>query len=127
MLFRYSFVDGNFYSAYIDRVSSPSFIIPIDKKACKKCNKCDAKLFAVGVGHDVAIVEWNGKSTKAKRISSIFRVENDDPLIRFDVAVADNSGSLYAGSLSQTLCNATASRSLYRYTKTAGVDFYLVD
>lgn len=119
---RYSYIDGIFYSAYIEGVTSPSFIVPINQKVCKKCRKCDAKLFAVGVGHDVLKVKWNGKSTKAKVVGTIFSVENNIPSSRYDVATTDSHGRLYTGTLSETLCNSTATRSFYRYTRTAGAD-----
>lgn len=117
-IFCYSFVDGIFYSAYIEGITSPSFIIPINKKY-NKCNKCNSELFAIGVGSNVVIIKWNGRSTKAKVISPL--ILTDDNSSRFDIAVADSRGRFYGGTIAQNFCNSTASRSLYRYTINDGV------
>lgn len=117
-IYRYSYQDGILYSAYIEGVTSPSFIIPTNKK-CTKCNECDEQFFAVGVGSDVVTIKWNGKSTKAKVVSSLFSVESAP--YRFNAGMVDSNGRFYGGTLSPKFCNSTASRSFYRYTKNEGV------
>ncbi|XP_055310182.1 uncharacterized protein LOC129573561 [Sitodiplosis mosellana] len=123
-IFRYSDLDGIFYSAYIEGVSAPSFIMPIKDECDKmaKCNVCGYRLFAVGVDHSVLIIKWNGKSTKAKVVSTLLTLEQNMPLSRTNFARADNKGRLYGGTLSRKFCNITASEGFYRYKKTAGVD-----
>lgn len=117
-IFRYSELDGVLYGAYIEGVSAPSFIIPIDLKKsgrcwecekckncennCRKCyapkrsiftpelpNECDERFFAVGVDHDVLIIQWNGKSTKAFVVSKLLTLEPDVQLSRTNFGRAD--------------------------------------
>ncbi|XP_031627012.1 uncharacterized protein LOC116343211 isoform X2 [Contarinia nasturtii] len=118
-IYRYSTPDEILYSAYIEGVTSPAFIIPTNKM-CKKCNKCNKQFFAVGVGSDVIIIKWNGRSTKAKVIKTLFTV--DDTSMRFDIGVADSKGRFYGGTLSPKFCNSNPSRSFYRFIKNKGVD-----
>lgn len=123
-IYRYDYTDGNFYSAYIEGVSGPSFIMPINDECVKntKCNRCGNRLFAVGVGHSVMIIRWNGKSTRAKVVRTLFSVEQNVQLSRTNFARADRKGRFYGGTFSQTFCNASASSAFYRYTKKGGVD-----
>lgn len=116
-LFCYDYRDGIFYSAYIEGVTSPSFIIPTYKKY-RKCKKCNHELFAVGIGTDTLLVKWNGKSTKASVVDSLFSV-NDAPY-QLDTGIADKHGRFYGGVFNGN-CSSSASRSFYRWTKNEGV------
>lgn len=119
-IYRYSYEDGILYSAYIKGATSPAFIIPTNRE-CTKCNKCGSQFFAVGVGSNVVIVKWNGKSTKAKVVETLFVTEVGDASSRFDFAVTDSFGRFYGGTLGQNFCNSTVPRSLYRWTPKDGV------
>lgn len=131
----YSYDNGILYGAYIERVSAPSFIMPIENKHSKKCkkrekctndscdrNECDEQLFAVGVDHDVLIIQWNGKSTKARIVGKLLSLESNIPLSRTNIAIADRNGRLYGGTFTRTFCNANATSGFYRYSQTKGVD-----
>lgn len=127
-IFRYSFLDGVFYSAFIEGVTSPSFILPLRKK-CKKCKECDKsknankyndQYFAVGTG-DVLIVKWNGMSTKATVVKTAFTDGRNRALSRFDTATPDRRGRFFGGTLEPEFCNATVIQSFYRYTDDGGL------
>lgn len=115
-LFRYSFVDGRFYSATLRGRTSPSFIVPISEN-CATCKD----LFVVGVMHDVVIVRWDGVSPQAEVVNTIFSVETDNDLSRLDIARPDSSGRLYFGTFSNKICGDDPKYSLYRYDKARGV------
>lgn len=128
-IFRYSFLDGGFYSAYIEGVTSPSFIVPLRKngKKCSNCkksknaNKCNDQYFAVGAD-EVLIVKWNGMSTEAIVVGTAFTVERNRAESRFDACgMPDRRGRFFGGTISPQICNATAIQSLYRYTDDGGL------
>ncbi|XP_055306836.1 uncharacterized protein LOC129571097, partial [Sitodiplosis mosellana] len=114
-IFRYGFNEDRGYGAYIVGViTSPSFILPI-----KDCNKYK-HLFAIGVDHDVIIVEWDGKSPAAK-VSTLFSVEQFDQNSRWCLAKQSKRGHFYGGSNHVTFCNSPKNASLYMYTPEKGV------
>lgn len=115
-IYRCSFEDGTFNSAFIEGFTSPAFIIPIRKK-CKICKN----LFVVGLDHNVAIIKWDGKSTRAQVVEILFSVETSDPLSRTNYARADSKGRLYFGTISKKFCDTNPQSSFYRYTADKGV------
>lgn len=113
-LFRYSAEDKSFHGAYIEGNNMPSFIVPLSKR-------CE-DLFAVGIGHDIMKVHWDGESDKATIVDKILTVEPEDQMSRLDIAKADPTGRLYFGTFSLSLCgNKTASRASYTYSEKDGV------
>lgn len=119
-IFRYNHRDGTFYSASIKGVTSPAFIIPLDK-VIKKCNRCEQQYFAVGTKDQVYLVKWNGKSTRAKIIRSIFEIKIDNAT-QWCGGNADGKGRFYGGTNSRRFCNAVPSYSVYRYDQKHHLD-----
>lgn len=117
-IYRYSVIDGRLYSAVIPGSQTVSFINPV-RQGCTACSD----LFAVGSGHDIIYVKWDGKSPQAQIVGpKLFSIEPDQPLTHTNIARADRYGRVYEGSLSLQFCAAPANQSLYRYTDKRGVE-----
>lgn len=107
-IFCYNAIENVLYGAYIEGLSAPSFIIPIDhnnsgrcwecekctncEKKCRNCyvpekplftlelpNECNERFFVVGVGDDALIIQWNAKSTKAVVVTKLLSLKSDVP------------------------------------------------
>lgn len=118
-IYRYSYLDGTLYSAAIPGVQSPAFIYPV-RQGCKECTD----IFAIGSGHDVIFIKWDGKSPQAQVVGpqKLFTIEADIPLSQLNIAVADRHGRIYEGPFSTEFCNTPANKSLYRYTDKRGLE-----
>lgn len=115
-IFRYS-SKGVLYPAYIEGAQQPTgFITPVRQK-CKSCKN----LFAVGIGHDIVLIEWDGKSPSAQMVRKLSSVDSNDPMSRTDLARPDRSGRLYGGTFSSTFCTTPRNKTFYRYTSDKGL------
>lgn len=116
-IYRYSIDDGVLYSARIEGATEPTgFITPV-RKDCKNCNN----LFMVGIGHDIVLIEWDGKSKTAKQIRKLSSVETFDPLSRTDIARPDRGGRLYGGTFASNFCISPNNKTFYRYSNSRGL------
>lgn len=122
-IFRYCFSDKILRSAYIEGITSPSFIVPVSEK-CEKCNHMndgsEDQYYAVGA-QDIEIIKWDGMSTKADWVKTGVAVERDRANNRFDSGVPDKKGRFFGGTLGRTFCNSTDIHSLYRYSIKTGL------
>lgn len=110
-IFRYSARDGTFYSAYIEGVFAPSFILPAKSK-CKKCKN----LFVVGVGSQVVTIKWNGKSPRAKVVRQLFTMDANIPSSRTGMAKASPKGRFFGVTYYYPMdCTKPTVLSYYRY------------
>lgn len=116
-IFRYSYIDGVLYSAYIEGYNSPLFIVPVTEK-CRDCND----LFVIGMGSLVLTIKWDGRSNRAVVVDRLFAIDVLIPSNRLAVARTSPEGHLYAGTLFDPMfCNASAKLSFYRYDRSRGV------
>lgn len=117
-LYRYSYRDGMIYSAVLPGAQTIGFVYPV-RQGCKECTD----IFAVGSGHDVIFVKWDGKSPLAQVVGpqKLFSVESDIPSSHINIAQADRHGRIYEGPFSTQFCSAPANESLYRYTTERGL------
>lgn len=91
-VWRHDLKENKSYGARIDGESHVSFIIPVAGTSDQ---------FAVGLQRRVGVIQWDGKSTKAKLVRIAFEVEQSDKFKEnvFNDGKADASGRLYAGTL----------------------------
>lgn len=114
---RYSYEDNKVYSADVENEESVSFIIPVEGEKDK---------FAVGIGHRVGVLSWDGFATSAKIDRSVFEVESEDKLKgnRFNDGKADPVGRLVAGTMQKENHDAPPEErigNLYSYSKESNV------
>lgn len=111
------------YSAAIPGAQTIAFVNPVRQD----CNECTG-LFAVGSGHDVIFVKWDGKSPEAQVVGQkLFSVELDIPLSHINIAKSDRHGRVYVGSFSLDFCDTPANKTFYRYTNERGVERIFTD
>lgn len=110
------------YSAYIEGAQSATFILPIDsmQKCSKKCSK-KKNLFAVGIGSQVVVIEWNGKSTRAKMVQTLFSLDANIPSSHVSLARAGARGRFYGGTYSYKDCNQPSQLSFYKWDPKLGL------
>ncbi|XP_055299440.1 regucalcin-like [Sitodiplosis mosellana] len=113
-IFRYDYNEDKVYFAYILGQSGPSFILPI-----KECNKYK-NLFAVGLNHYMAVIEWDGKSPVATVKGNVFSVEESDPTSRICVGRQGEKGRFYGGMVNN-FCGGPSNSSFYMYSKEKGL------
>lgn len=124
-ILRYDFKQNKTYTATIDGEPIVSFIIPVANSVDHYSDR-----YAVGIGRRVGIIQWDGKSSKAKLLHIAFEVEEDDKYInnRFNDAKADPIGRFYGGTMRfEELGDLfeVAGGSFYQYTKGEGVQTLL--
>lgn len=122
---RYDFKENKTYSAKIDGEPVVSFIIPVANSVDHYSDR-----YAVGIGRRVGIIQWDGKSEKAKLMHIGFEVEEDEKYVdnRFNDAKADPVGRFYGGTMRLEKFGdlfEKAAGSFYRYTKGEGVKLLL--
>lgn len=115
-IFRYNTRNGDFHAANIIGQNSPSVIIPVRKKSKKFHN-----LYAVGVGHDMFVISWDGISSSAQVVDTLFSLEANDNFSRINFGRTDSKGRLYVGTISLNFCNTSPQSSFYRYIAGEGV------
>lgn len=110
----YHYRANKVYKAHIDDVTLITYIIPV---------KCVADQFLVGTEHRSYIVQWNGKSPKAKIIEPVFDLdcgEKQKPTVINDLKT-DPYGRIYGGMKSVESCDNLTKKNLtgsfYRYEK----------
>uniref|UniRef100_A0A0A1WDJ0 Regucalcin n=1 Tax=Zeugodacus cucurbitae TaxID=28588 RepID=A0A0A1WDJ0_ZEUCU len=91
-LLRYDYKENKTYSAKVENEELTSFIIPVENELGK---------FAVGCGHRVVIVAWDGKApiAKVERIAYTLQQGNEVCKHRFNDGKADPRGRLFAGTM----------------------------
>lgn len=117
-IFRYDVEEDKTYSAYIIGKSSPAFILPINSECSQNKNH-----FAIGLGHYVSLIEWDGKSSIANFISNRIAVELDDPNSNLAISRQSETGIFYVTTLSSTnsFCSGPLNSSVYLYTQEKGL------
>lgn len=119
---RYDFKENKTYAATIDGYPVVSFIIPVANSVDHYSDR-----YAVGIGREVGIIHWDGKTPTAKLLHIVFEVETDAKYDnnRFNDAKADPVGRFYGGTMRLEKFGdlfECADGSLYKYTKGEGVD-----
>lgn len=123
-IYRFDHSKSKVYAAFIE--SGPpnaAFIIPIE--GC-------LNEFAVGFSdRTVKRILWNGKSTKASIIETLFKVEQD-PYYKgniWHIAGTDPFGRFYGGTMRTQLCTRSIAPdgSFYSYSQNNGVTKQLYD
>lgn len=87
---RFDVAENKTYSASIEGESYASFIIPIEGAT---------DLFAVGIGHRVGAIQWDGKSPVAKVLRIAFEVAKKNELKNINDGKADPIGRLFCGTI----------------------------
>lgn len=111
------------YSASIRNRTYSSFMIPL---------KCRKNEFAVGVGRNIEVVDWDGIPDEATVIRTVIMVEPQDiySTNSLNDAKADPTGRLYAETERSLFCKADATManaSLYSYSKCCGLTQYVTN
>lgn len=104
------------HSAYIPGVQKIGFIYPVNHPFLKN-------VFAIGKGHSVSLITWDGISKVAKPIgpNKLFSLETSNPSSGTDIVAADPYGRLYLGTFSAKLCKSAPNLGVYRYDYVNGV------
>lgn len=113
-ILRYDTKENKVYAATVDQEPVVSFIIPLANATGK---------YAIGIGHRVGIISWDGKSPKACLESIAFEVEHGRNDTRFNDAKADPTGRFYGGTMRLEALGSLfeiASGTFYRYTHDEG-------
>lgn len=110
-ILRYDFNENKTYSATIDGEPVVSFIIPVAGTTDQ---------FAIGIGRRVGVVQWDGKSPKAKLVRIALEVEQSPKFKtnRFNDAKADPTGRFYGGTMRLEDCGdlfESPNGTLYKY------------
>lgn len=79
--------------------------------------------FAIGDGHGVSLITWDGKSQVAKPVGpkKLFSLETDNPSSGTDIVAADPIGRFYLGTFSSKLCKGPPNLGVYRYIFGKGI------
>lgn len=106
-LLRYDFDENYVYRATIDGAPSLLFLHPI---------KCMKNMFLVGIDRTVITAKWDGRSSKATPLQTLFQVDNGTTNIFNDIKT-DANGRFYGGTKSVESCdtNNSPTGAFYRY------------
>lgn len=105
--------ENSFHSAYIAGVKKIGFIYTVNHT-----DPTFENVFAIGNGHNVSLIKWNGVSEQAQPIGpkKLFSLDSNNPAAGADIVAADPSGRFYLGTYSMELCHSPANLSVYEYT-----------
>lgn len=94
--------------ATVDGEPLMTFILPIYETTDQ---------FLVGTKNAAKVIRWNGKSSKAKLIRTIFEVDGNVTTTRFNDAKSDPAGRFFGGTMRIDECNKTdeSNAGFYRY------------
>lgn len=112
-ILRYDFKENKVYSAKIDGEPIVGFIIPVS-----------ADEFAVGLDRRVGVVQWDGISSKANLVRTVFEVEDKSNNTRFNDSKADPFGRFFGGTMRVEGAGDlfdVAAGTFYKYVKGEGV------
>lgn len=115
---RYDYIKKILYSATIEGIPEPSYIIPVSKRKNQ---------FVVSNRQERAayVIQWNGKDKIAKKIRKIYSVETASKYSTnfVNIGKASPKQHLYSGTNVGDICGdaGPVNASLYRYTKEDGV------
>lgn len=115
-IYRYSLSERTLYAARIPGVKKIGFIYPVN---CANCNN----VFAIGNGHGVDLITWDGISSQAKPVipETLFSLEINNPSSGTDIVAADPYGRFYLGTYSAQLCKSPPILGVYKYQTGVGV------
>lgn len=111
LLYRYSYEENKVYTATADGIFGPAFLFPIR-------NSSTRYVTSGGPNSALVVVEWDGRSSTAKMVDTVFSLPPDQLL---NSAFAAPNGDLFTGTYSPTLCNITPRMPFYRYSKNGGL------
>lgn len=97
-ILRYCPADKRVYSAMVEGGPFATFVIPV---------KGTKDQFVVGGKHSVGVVQWDGKSSKAEWIRTVFEAENctEFETNLFNDAKADPKCRLFVGTRRNQICS----------------------
>lgn len=78
-------------------------------------------MFAVGIGSQVVIIKWNGKSTRAKIVRRILSLDQNIPSSRTSIARVGARGRFYGGTFYDQQCKGSPALSFYKYDPILGL------
>lgn len=110
LLYRFSLTELKTYTATVDGLSNPSFIIP---------SYDDPERFLVGSDGSGVVVYWNGRSPTANINHTVFTVE---PPYTISTAYSSAFNELYIGPTGIEHCVDPTRQSIYRYSKANGLE-----
>lgn len=116
VIYRYSYKENRFYSAYLNGVNALSFIVPIESSR--------GDLFAVGSDNNVLKIRWDGCSNQAQFIQTLFVLDANNPVATTGYARASPGNRFFGGTLAASYCsNVTdfSPYSFYRYDRQRGL------
>lgn len=112
-LLRYDYDENRIYQATIDNAATLLFILPIN---------CAPNYFLVGIDLEAVIVYWNGRSSKATVIWTLFKF-NENPSNVINDIKTDVHGRFYGGTKSVESCDTgkAPTGAFYRFHKRKGL------
>lgn len=115
-ILRYDFKENATYAASVDNEPLMTFVLPVEGTTDQ---------FLVGTKNEAKIIRWDGHSSKAELVRSVFQIENEEKFnTRFNDAKSDPSGRFFGGTQRFDECNGPydmANASLYSYDQKTGV------
>lgn len=102
LLVRYSYEENKIYPTSVNGLDLAGFFIPTEKQT---------DLFLVGANDSAVIVEWDGRSTTASAVCTLFSIPAG-----INSALVGPTGDIYVGSYGPKFCSEKADFSLYDYT-----------
>lgn len=116
LIFRYDYTTDTCYKASVEGEtdSKIGFIVPVEGRRDQ---------FVIGCGPRLLLIQWDGKSTTAKRVKALVEVDQDVMVTRFNDGKCDPKGRIFAGTMmSEEHGDVMSSRkgTFYRYNASTG-------